>query len=196
MMRVSIYARLVTCLFAGALVLPAGSTAQNSSCASGTPTAQSYTWNFRQEAQGLLDNVGAEAWRTSFHADQLQHFSNEIAWEEHADELNAIRAEVNNMGSQLCRQEAIRRVVSPWEQKAIDDAAPLITEMSREVQSAIAFLNDNQDHLFNPTYHAYSKEMFQQSSRLAHQVSEFEDFAKVHQEDIRLEKSLGLIKRS
>jgi hypothetical protein len=178
------------------MVLPAASVTRSRSCTSAAPTAQSYTWNFRQEAQELLDDVGAEARQASYHADQLQNFPAAIDWEEHADELNAIRAEVNAMGSKLCRLEKIRRVVSPWEQKAIDDAAPLITEMANEAQSAITFLNDNQNHLFDPGYHAYSREMFQQSSKLAHQMSEFENFNKVHQEDNRLEKSLGLIKRS
>jgi len=100
------------------------------------------------------------------------------------------------MGSKLCRLEAIRRVVSPWEQKAIDGAAPLITEMANEAQAAITFLDDNRNHLFNPVYHAYSEEMYQQSSKLTHQMNEFDDFGKVHQEDIRLGKSLGLMKRS
>ena len=195
-MSVSFYAKLVGCLFAGALILPAASLSSNRACALGAPTAQSYTWNFRQEAQALLDDVGAEAWQASYHADRLQNFSQQIDWQEHADELNAIRTEVNDMGSKLCRLEVIRRVVAPWEQQAIDDAAPLIVEMSNEAQSAITFLNDNHNHLFNPAYHAYSEEMYQQSSKLSHELSEFNDFGKVHQEDIRLEKSLGLIKRS
>jgi hypothetical protein len=162
----------------------------------GAPTAQSYTWNFRQEAQELLDDVSAEARQASYHADRLQNFTQQIDWQEHAAELNAIRAAVNDMESKLCRLEAIRRVAAPWEQRAMDDAAPLITEMAGEAQSAITFLNDNHNYLFNPAYHAYSEEMYQQSSKLAHQMSQFEDFGKVHQEDIRLEKSLGLIKRS
>jgi len=195
-MSVSFYARLVGCLFAGALILPAASRSTNQSCALGAPTAQSYTWNFRQEAQELLDDVGAEASQTRYHADQLENFTQQIDWQEHAHQLNAIRAEVNDMGSKLCRLEAIRRVVAPWEQKAIDDAAPAIAEMADEAQSAIAFLNNNHNHLFDPAYHAYSEEIYRQSSKLSHQMSEFDDFGKVHQEDIRLEKSLGLIKRS
>lgn len=195
-MSVSFYARLVGCLFGAALVLPVGAATRNQSCVSGTPTAQSYTWNFSREAKGLLDDLGVEAQQTRFYADQLERFSPDVSWQEHADELDAIRSAVNDMGTKLCRLETIRRVVSPWEQKAIDDAAPLITEMANEAESAITFLNANQNHLFVPTYHEYSEEMYQQSSRLAHQMSQFEDFSKVHHEDMRLEKSLGLIKRS
>jgi len=176
--------------------MPAASVSQNRSCVLGAPTPQSYTWNFHQEAQDLLAAVDTDAWQVSYHADQLAHFSAMIDWQEHADQLNAIRDAVNDMGGKLCRLEAIRRVSSPWERKAIDEAAPLITEMANEAEAAITFLNDNQNHLLNPTYHAYSEEMYQQSSKLNRQMSEFDDFGKVHQEDIRLEKSLGLINRS
>ena len=144
----------------------------------------------------MLDDVGLDAYWSSYHADQLDHFSPGIGWQEHAYQLNAIRDEVNDMGSKLCRLETIRRVVSPWEQKAIDDAAPLITEMANEAQSAIVFLNGNHQHLFNPAYQEYSQDMYQQSSKLSRQMSEFEDFGRVHQQDIHLEKSLGLMKRS
>lgn len=195
-MSVSFHAKLVGCLLAGALVLPAATRSTTRSCTVGTPTAQSYTWNFRQEAQGLLDDVAVEAYWTSYHADQLQNFSVDVDWQEHADALNAIRAEVNDMGTQLCRLETIKRVVSPWEQKAINDAAPLITEMANEAQAAITYLNQNHNHLLNPTYHAYSEAMYQQSTRLTGQMNEFDSFGKVHQQDLRLEKSLGLIKKS
>lgn len=194
-MSVSLYAKLAGCLFTGALIMTAA-VSQDRSCVLGAPTAQSYTWNFRQEAQQLIGDVRAEAWRVSFHADKLENFTPDIDWQEHADELSAIRSEVNDMGSKLCRLEEIRRAASPWEQRAIDDAAPVITEMANEAQAAITFLDNNRNHLFNPGYHAYSEEMYQQSSKLTHQMDEFSDFGKVHQEDIRLEKSLGLIKRS
>ncbi len=195
-MNLWFYARLVGCLAAGALVLPAASLSQSRACTSGALTPQSYTWNFRQEAQGLLGDVDLDAYWASYHADQLDHFSPEISWEEHAIELNAIRGEINDMGTKLCRLETIRRVVSPWEQKAIDNAAPLIAEMANEAASAITYLNNSQLHLFAPSYHAYSEEMFQQSTRLNHQLNQFEDFSKVHRQDIRLEKSLGLMKKS
>jgi hypothetical protein len=187
-MSVSFYAKLVGCLLAGALALPAASRSTVRTCAVGTPTPQSYTWNFRQEAQGLLGDVGVEAYRTSYQADQLQNFSPDIDWQDHADALNAIRDQVNDMGTQLCRLETIKRVVSPWERKAINDAAPLITEMSNEAQAAITYLNHNHNHLFNPAYHAYSEEMYQQSTRLTQQMNELENFGKVHQNDLRLEK--------
>ncbi len=195
-MRVYLYAKFAAGLFAGALILPAASLTHARPCSAGEPTPESYTWNFHQEAQELLGDIAAEAGQAEFHSDQLEHFSPSIDWEEHADELRAIRTEINDMGNQLCRLETIRRVASPWEQKAIDDAAPLIAEMASEARSAIQFLNEKQDDLFTPSYHALSVELYEQSSELKRTVNQFENFSKIHQQDIRLEKSLGLIKKS
>jgi hypothetical protein len=190
--------RLAGCWLAAALLLPAAIRPATQSCAIGTPTAQSYTWNFSGEAQGLLGGVVSEARNARIHADNLQTFMSEpsIDWELQAEELSQIRDAVNDMASKLCRLETIRRVASPWERKAIDNAAPLITEMVDETQAAITYLNDNQTHLFNPSYTQYGPELYQRSGRLVNSVGEFVKFGEVHQEDLHLEKSLGLIKMS
>jgi len=199
-MSVSSFARLGSWWFASILILPAACSAASvsRSCPLGTPTAESYTWNFHREAHGLLDDVGAEAQQARVQADQLEGFmlNPNIDWESHALELSEIRDEVNDMGSKLCRLGTIRRVTTPWERKAIDDAAPLITEMATETESAIAYLNGHHDYLFNPSYQRQATDLYQQAAKLTKTVHQFETLDKVHQEDIRLEESLGLIKRS
>ena len=190
-MSVFSYAKLGSCLFATAMLLPGAILAN--SCAPHPPTSQSYTWNFQREARGLLSDVHSEAMQTSFHADKLRHFSPEITWEEDAFQLNAIRQDVNRMGTRLCRLETIERVTAPWEQKAINEAAPLITEMANETQSAIKFLNHNHDYLFNPAYHAYSAEIYRQSTKLDREVNQLERTGETSR---HLEESTGLIKKS
>ncbi len=192
------YLKLIGCGFAAALLLPAAIRSETQSCAIGTPTAQSYTWNFSSEARELLGDVVSEAREARIHADNLQRFMSDpfIDWELQAGELSQIRDAVNDMASRLCRLEAIRRVSSPWEQKAIGRAAPLITEMADETQAAITYLNDNQTHLFNPSYTRYGTDLYRRSAKLINSVGEFTKFGSVHQEDLRLEKSLGLIKKS
>jgi len=197
-MSVSHCIRFGSCLSAVALLLPGATGSMNRSCALGPPTAQSYTWNFPREAQGLLKEVVSEAREVRQNADTLQRMTTDpdIDWEPQAMELNQIRGAINEMGTRLCRLESIRRVASPWEQKAIDADAPLIAEMANEAQAAITYLNDNHHDLFNPTYRDYAAGLYQRSSRLAGNGAEFDNFGKIHQEDIRLEKSLGLIKGS
>lgn len=192
------YLKLGGCVLSAALLLPAATQSQARSCPVGTPTAESYTWNFRAEAQGLLDDMASQARHTRDDADQLQTvMSNaESDWQIQAQELSQIRVAVNDMGQKLCRLEAIHRVASPWEQKAIDQAAPLIAEMANDTENAITFLNNHQNDLFMPAYTSLGTDLYRRSASLAKSVTEFEKFGQVHQEDLRLEKTLGLNKRS
>ncbi len=197
-MHVSHYLKLGGCLFAAALLLPAATKSENRSCALGTVTAESYTWNFPSEAQGLLSDIALDARVARSHADTLDRIAMvpDAGWELDGAELDAVRDAVNDMGTKLCRLETIRRVSTPWEQKAINEAAPLIAEMANETQAAIMFLNDHQSNVVGMTYEGYTDGLYQRSDKLANQMDEFEKFSKVHHEDLQLEKSLGLSKRS
>jgi len=196
-MHVSHYLKLGASLFAAALLLPAATKSENRSCALGTPTAQSYTWNFPSEAQELLSDIASDAREARIHTDNLDRFALDpyISWQSHAIELDAVRDAVNDMGTKLCRLETIRRVALPWEKKAIDEAAPLIAEMASETEAAITYLNDHQSNLVSMTYDGYANGLYQRSDKLVNDMNEFEKFSKVHHEDLQLEKSLGLIKR-
>jgi hypothetical protein len=117
-------------------------------------------------------------------------------WHLQALELDEIRTAVNDMGTRLCRLETIRRMVSPWERRAINGAAPLITEIANDAESAITYLNHNRTYLFNPHYTQYAADLYQRSDKLATSVGELEKFGKIQREEMHLEKSLGLIKKS
>ena len=192
------YLRFAGCLFASALLVGAATNIETRSCPIGTPTAQSYTWDFPREAQTLLGDIVAEAHTARTHADALHEFMLDphTDWQVQALELDKIRTAVNDMGTKLCRLETIRRVVSPWERKAISGAAPLITELANDAESAITYLNTSRTYLFNPKYTGYGEDLYQRSTKLANSLGEMEKFGKIHEEDMRLEKSLGLIKRS
>jgi hypothetical protein len=192
------YLELGGCLLAASLAMSAAPRSQALSCQVGTPSAESYTWNFQAEAQALLETVVSDAREVQDHADHLHGMmlEPEISWQSHALELSQIRDEVNDLGQKLCRLETIRRVTSPWERKAIDQAAPLISELAHDTQNAITILNANHEYLFMPDYTSLGADLYHNSSNLVNSVTEFETFGKVHQEDIRLEKSLGFSKRS
>ena len=190
--------KLGGCLLGAALLLPAATRSQSLSCRVDAPTAESYRWNFQTEAQGLLDNVASVARNSRGHADQLQSmmWRHDISWESQALELNQIRDEVNELGQKLCRLETIRRVTSPWERKAIDQAAPLISELAKDTENAITLLKDNHNNLFMPAYTSLGTDLYRRSQELTKSVTEFDTFGKIHQQDMHLEKSLGLTKSS
>ena len=52
----------------------------------------------------------------------LQSFARDphMTWDAHADELEYLKSEINDIGAKLCRLQTIRRVVAPWQQNEID----------------------------------------------------------------------------
>jgi hypothetical protein len=86
-------------------------------CAAGKPTAASSTWDFKGEANTILEDVQFDARQALFESDKLQSFAADpgLSWESHADELDLLKGDINDIGSKLCRPEAIRRMVAPWQ---------------------------------------------------------------------------------
>ncbi|HZT33129.1 MAG TPA: hypothetical protein VFA33_24795 [Bryobacteraceae bacterium] len=187
---------LTTGILAGAMAaLPVISLAGTSgACTSAAPTAESSHWNFQQEASQLLDDIQMDASHAANRADELQSLyqSPTVDWLSHATQLNNVRDEVNDMGNKLCRLETIRRVLPPWQQKAVDDAAPLVRLMADNAQDAITFLNGHQEELWEPVYDKYINNLSTESRQLSRSMRNFEEYAKVHHEDRNLGKSLGM----
>jgi hypothetical protein len=181
-------------VFAGMAALPATSLAAEShACAPGKPTPQSYTWDFRGEASRLLNDIQVDAAKAQQHASKLDVFAADplISWQTHAGQLASIRREVNDMGRKLCRLEVIRRVVAPWQQEAIDRTAPSVRLMADNAEDALVFLNNNQGNFWQPDYQKYVANLDQESGQVSHSVKTFEEYAKVHSEDLHLRKELG-----
>jgi hypothetical protein len=65
-------------------------------------------------------------------------------WVYVGDSLTAIRTDVNAMGKDLCRLEAIRRVALPWQQKEILRITPRLQDMAAQTGAAIKLLNNSQ----------------------------------------------------
>lgn len=182
-------------LLASAAAMPVISLAsQPRACVAGKPTPESYTWNFHREASQLLAGIQVDAMNAKNQADRLQNFAMDrnIGWKIHAGELTSIRAEVDDIGRKLCRLEAIRRAATPWQQKAIDQTASLVRLMAGNADDAVAFLNTNEAHFWMPTYREYVANLYHESGRLSNSVKTFEEYARVHREDVHLEHSLGL----
>jgi len=182
-------------VLAAMTLLPVLSFAADShSCASEEPTAQSYTWNFSREAAGILKDLRADAVHAEAHAATLQSMAsaNQVSWEAHASELSRIKYEINDMGAKLCRLETIRRVVSPWEQQAIDRSVPEIRLLADNATDALNYLNQHQGEFWEPTYVKYTDNLYNESHQLNQSVRNFEEYAKARSKELKLQKSLEI----
>ena len=110
----------------------------------------------------------------------------------HAEVLDALKSDINKMGAELARLEKVRTSASGVEQKAIDDAAPLLESMARNTQAAIAYLSANENGTWKPAYRTYVNNISIASSRLSNTMGAFVQYSKTLGKEKRLEKTLGL----
>ena len=181
-------------LLAALIAFPAASFARTvtESCpANGAPTAQSYTWSFSREATNLLNDVRNDAMKVRNQSGQLDTFvahPDLIGWRPDSDKLIRIRSEVNDIGSKLCRLEAIRGSVMPWQKTAIDRTVADSRELALNTTDAIHFLNAHQDFPWSPAYEKTAENISRQSKDLADFLGNSERLAKLHDKELRMDK--------
>jgi len=163
-------------------------------CVAGPPTAASYTWNFKQEANDIFQDVRLDALQAEDAAANLQSFQTDpdLGWEAHAHQLAKLRSAVNDMGSKLCRLETIRRVVDPWQQNVIDRLATNVTLMADNTEDAILFVNQERDDLWMATYKKYVDNLYNESSAVARNTGDAVAYSAIHQEYQHLRNDLGV----
>lgn len=185
---------LVSGFLAGSMAALPALAMEPRECAAGKPTAASYTWNFQKEATGLLQDVQTEASQVRQHAANLQTYGREnvVDWQSHADQLDRVRAEVNDMGAKLCRLQEIRRVLAPWQQAAIDRIAPQIRLIADNAKDAIQFANNNQEALWQPVYTKYIANLYHEGQSVSTTVNDFEEYAHTRTAYRELQKTLGM----
>jgi len=162
-------------------------------CVSGQPTATSYTWNFRQEANTIFGDIQSDARQVVDHAATLQSFAyGDLSREAHAVQLMRVKAAVNDMGNKLCRLETIRRVTAPWQQKTIDQIAKTARLMADNTEDAIVFVNSHPEDLWSPTYGTYVNNLYKESRGVARTSANAEEYARTLHEYRGLRNELGL----
>lgn len=164
------------------------------SCTAGTPTAASATWNFQAEANDLFQTVSADARAAENHAGKLQSLGHEepVSWQGSAYYWQALRSEVNDMGARLCRLEAIRGVLAPWQQTAVDKIAASVRLMANNTEQAILFGNDNQHQLWRPQYQTYVNNLYNEATALTRATGDAVQYAHVLKKSQTLQQDLGV----
>jgi hypothetical protein len=101
-------------------------------------------------------------------ADELERGSNSMFspdW--HADELTALKVEVNGMSREISTLRAQRESLSPWEQYALDEVLPLLQATAANTESAIVYFNGNRNRLWAETYRDYADRVWEDSDQMA-----------------------------
>ncbi|HVN04394.1 MAG TPA: hypothetical protein VMT86_08255 [Bryobacteraceae bacterium] len=164
-------------------ILPVAGMAAERECVIGKPTPASYTWNFRAETDGIFAQMKNEAWQAREHAEQLQAFAGDaepLQWQSHLNQLQQVRAAVNDMGEKLCRLESIRRVDSPWQRKEISRIARRVMLLADNTQDALQFGDTHRETLWEPAYQKYVDSIYSQALALTKSLDRAANYGKQH----------------
>lgn len=173
--------------------IPASAATASHQCVAGEPTAASYTWNFKSEANTIFQEIQSEAQDASYHADMLQSFARDpnMSWDSHADQLEYLKSDINDIGAKLCRLQTIRRVVAPWQQNVIDRIVTDTQLMADNAQDAIVFGNTHRSELWLATYQKNLNNLEDEATALTHSVGNAVEFAGVSKEYRELRQDVG-----
>jgi len=135
----------------------------------------------------LMKNLAYAANDASDQASELDAaaFSSNASWEVHAERLQALKDDVNEMGRILTRLDERRASLSPSDRETLDHAAALLKNMAANSQSAIQFLNADQQNFWQPSYRKNVSSLVNESTQLASSIEHTISLDKAHAKDKR-----------
>lgn len=168
---------------AGALnAAPRGAAASVAAC----PTEDR---NFPAEASSLLKEVQFTATLLTRDATILESYSRGmLSRESHADRINVVKQHINTMGEKLNRLQAIRHLVTPWQQEAIDSVVPPAVMLAAHTEAAIEHLNDRRNQLWHPEYTDHLRGIADRSGQVKEAVNLHLEMADTQDKLERLEE--------
>jgi hypothetical protein len=139
-------------------------------CVANPQTATSSNRDFHKEAHNFFENVRSVSLDLSDHADTWKSFADEpeLNLESHAIQLRQLKADVNELGENVCRLEMLRGDLAPAQQKTMDAVASDVRLMADNVGDAITFLKAERDDLWNPTYYLYADHVSSEADQVTH----------------------------
>jgi len=138
-------------------------------CQCGPPTAESYKWNFSNEAADLLSQVNVDSYYAERAAARLESYDRAerelIDWHADAAVLSRERYWANDMDRKLCRLETIKRVLPAAQRAEINEVAPAILEVTNTTQATMQYLRANPNQLFIAAYENYADALYSEARR-------------------------------
>ena len=151
-------------LMAALVVLPAATFAATRTAAVGRQDAASV--DLMKDLEVAANDIADQS--STLDAASL---SSNVSWEVHAQKLQMMKDDVNEIGRIVSRLEDMRGSLSPAAVESLDRAAALGKEMAANSQAAIQFLNADQQNFWLPTYRKNISNLVNESTQLAGSVS-------------------------
>jgi hypothetical protein len=134
--------------------------------AASTPVASD-----RDDSQSLelMKNLAFTANDAADQASELDAaaYSSSVTWEVHAQRLQALKDDVNEMGRILTRLDDRRASLSAPDRDSLDRAGTILKDMATNSQAAIQFLNADQQNFWQSSYRKNVSNLSNESTQLA-----------------------------
>ena len=162
----------IMCLILAGVMAAGALTAAPRGVSVNVAVCQSEDRNFPAEASNLLKEVQFTATLLSRDAAILQSYSRAaLSRQSHADRITTVKHHINAMGEKLNRLQAIRHLVDPWQQQAIDAVVSPAVMLAAHTQAAIEHLNDRRNNLWHPDYTDHLRGIYDRSGQVKEAVN-------------------------
>lgn len=190
-MRINILSKgalVAAALFLAAVTLPASLEAGGPKVMDVSPAASA------RETSALLEQIRQEAMSVKNDADQLQMLTrnSQIGWEGDASLLEDVRDQVIEMNKLLYDLRVHQAGDSSLQQEIIARIAPPALELAGTTQGAIVTLNNSESHIFMSNLPTLTSDIYNEASRVAQTLGNFDKYSHSLQEDQQLKQALGL----
>jgi hypothetical protein len=162
----------IMCLILAGVMAAGALTAAPRGVSAREATCQTEDRNFPAEASNLLKEVQFTATLLTRDAAILQSYSRGIlSRESHADRITVVKHHINTMGERLNRLQAIRHLVTPWQQQAIDSVMSPAVMLAAHTEAAIEHLNERRNNLWHPDYADHLRGIYDRSGQVKEAVN-------------------------
>jgi phosphatidylserine/phosphatidylglycerophosphate/cardiolipin synthase-like enzyme len=145
------------------------------------------------EISSLLSDAQHHAVLLDDDASTLQSYTrSKLHWQSHAQQLEAMKTHVNNLGKISAQLSDLRSEGSPWQQQAIDHINPLLKEMADHLTATINHLNDHQSQIHMPAYQDYARGNYELASRISELINDYVNYDKARSQSMAFEQKLQM----
>jgi hypothetical protein len=150
-------------------------------------------YTIADEASRVLKDTEEQAYEMTEHTGTLLVATQMTAGKEfYIDQLDALREDVNDMGRNIARLEALRQNEQPWESTTVTRVTPLLKQLAATTGQAIRFMNDNPQEFGRPfpEYQNITQRLYDQSTTLWRVLHDSVQLADLRQKEERLRNDL------
>jgi hypothetical protein len=146
------------------------------------------------EAQRTLQTLKDSANNVQAASEKLHTFAGNsiVSNATRASVLDTIQIGINQMGRDMASLQAERKNLNAWEQKALDQALPLLKDAASSTDHVIGYFNDRHDSVWAGEYRDSAARISRDTEKIATTIGEALRLSKLQLEEQQTKTDLGV----